>query len=144
MNLTVSVTQQLPTRVKEYYYYLLLGNPYICRRSSSWQRQTCKNSQLFLTSESTLSAKPLEILSFLPPLEYLCKQVTPEQKYLISSGSKAKVSHIMLYPCHFLCPCSSLQDKKKKDQSADTWNQPSDLAPTVWNPFPDCLPSLAL
>ncbi|KAM1462715.1 hypothetical protein ACFXTO_047714 [Malus domestica] len=36
-----------------------------------------------------------------------------KQKYLISSGSKARVSHIMLFPNLFLCPCSYLQNKEK-------------------------------
>ncbi|KAM2673915.1 hypothetical protein EV2_015158 [Malus domestica] len=58
-----------------------------------------QNAQPFLISERALSTKPLEILSFLSPREYLCKQATPEQEYLISSGLKARVSHIMLFPC---------------------------------------------
>ena len=37
-----------------------------------------------------------------------------KQRYLISSRSKAKVSHIMLFPCLFLCPCSYSHGKVKE------------------------------
>ncbi|KAB2635364.1 hypothetical protein D8674_025898 [Pyrus ussuriensis x Pyrus communis] len=53
---------------------------------------------------------------FLPLREYPCKQITPRQKYLISSRAKTKVSHIMLFPCLLLYPCSYLQDKGKWDK----------------------------
>ncbi|KAM1143449.1 hypothetical protein ACFX14_032218 [Malus domestica] len=42
-----------------------------------------------------------------------------KQKYLISSGLKAKVSHIMLFPYHFLCPCSCLQNKEKGSNQSE-------------------------
>ncbi|KAM2812094.1 hypothetical protein COP1_044651 [Malus domestica] len=63
--------------------------------------------------------------------------------YLISLGLKARVSHIMFSPYPFLCPRSSLQGMEK-EQSTSTWNQPSNLEPNAWNPFPDCSPSTAL
>ncbi|KAM2075374.1 hypothetical protein ACFX1T_038272 [Malus domestica] len=50
----------------------------------------------------------------------------------------------MLSPYPFLCPPSSLQDKEKKSNqpalgiNLPTWNQ------LPGNPFPDCLPSIAL
>lgn len=43
-----------------------------------------------------------------------------KQTYLISAGSKAKVSHIMLFPCIFLCPCSYLQDREKESNQSET------------------------
>ncbi|KAM2599778.1 hypothetical protein TB2_038148 [Malus domestica] len=42
-----------------------------------------------------------------------------KQKYLISLGSKAKVSHIMLSPHHFPCPCSCLQNKEKGSNQSE-------------------------
>ncbi|KAM1268057.1 hypothetical protein ACFX2J_000446 [Malus domestica] len=42
-----------------------------------------------------------------------------KQKYLISSGSKAKVSHIMLFPYPFLCPSSCLQNKEKGSNQSE-------------------------
>ncbi|KAM1330794.1 hypothetical protein TB2_043380 [Malus domestica] len=42
-----------------------------------------------------------------------------KQKYLISLGLKAKVSHIMLFLHHFLCPCSCLQNKEKGSNQSE-------------------------
>ncbi|KAM1548306.1 hypothetical protein COP1_009392 [Malus domestica] len=42
-----------------------------------------------------------------------------KQKYLISLGSKTKVSYIMLSPHHFPCPCSCLQNKEKRSNQSE-------------------------
>ncbi|KAM1677777.1 hypothetical protein ACFX13_045163 [Malus domestica] len=42
-----------------------------------------------------------------------------KQKYLISLGSKAKVSHIMLFPHLLLCPCSCLLNKEKGSNQSE-------------------------
>ncbi|KAM1482759.1 hypothetical protein ACFXTO_035042 [Malus domestica] len=42
-----------------------------------------------------------------------------KQKYLISSGLKAKVSHIMLFPYPFICPCSCLQNREKGSNQSE-------------------------
>ena len=52
-----------------------------------------------------------------------------KQTYLISSGTRARVSHTMQSPCPFLCPCSYLQDKDKKKQYVGTSTQTSGKIP---------------
>ncbi|KAM1206628.1 hypothetical protein COP1_007267 [Malus domestica] len=42
-----------------------------------------------------------------------------KQKYLISLGSKAKVSHIMLFPRLLICLCSCLRNKGKGSNQSE-------------------------
>ena len=66
-----------------------------------------------------------------------------KQRYLISSRSKAKVSHIMLFPCLFLCPCSYSHGKVKEAISRHLelfFRSGANCLESI----PDCLPSVAL
>ncbi|KAM2332944.1 hypothetical protein ACFX1X_023442 [Malus domestica] len=63
-----------------------------------------------------------------------------KQKYLISLGSKAKVSHIMLFPHLLLCPCSCLQ-KEAISRNLKLNVRPGANCP---EPLPSYLPSVAL
>ena len=65
----------------------------------------------------------------------ICVLVHPlllqKQTYLISSGSKAKVFHIMLFPYLSLCPCSYLQDKEKESNQSEP-----EIERPIWNWLP--------
>ena len=58
-----------------------------------------------------------------------------KQRYLISSRAKAKVSHIMLFPCLFLYLCYYSHGKVKEAISRHL--------ESIWTLFPGCLPSFA-
>ncbi|KAM1488185.1 hypothetical protein ACFX2I_002166 [Malus domestica] len=62
-----------------------------------------------------------------PPNNTSANKPHQEQEYLISSGSKARVSHIMLSPCPCLRPCPHLQS-----------------GTDCLRPLPGCLLSIAL
>ena len=53
-----------------------------------------------------------------------------QRHQITATSSKAKVSHIMLSPCPFLCPCSYSQDNKKEsNQSAPGIKPPLKIIP---------------
>ncbi|KAM1980084.1 hypothetical protein ACFX15_036733 [Malus domestica] len=102
-----------------------------------------KNAQLFFTSEKTLSAESLEILSFFSPL------IIPLQ----TSHTRARVSHIIRVksksiPYHAFSLSFHLAlflpaRQGEREQSVSTWNQASSQELTTWNPLPDYLPDIA-
>ena len=144
--------RHLSTRVKEQYHHLILYlymSTFVFYGKANLKKMPNSPSPLRAHSQQSLSK--YSILSSSPKmipdawstddpggnggLKYADSfTASSKQRYLISSRSKAKVSHIMLFPFLFLCPCSYSHGKVKK-QSAGTWSQSSVLEPTAWNLF---------